>query len=692
MVAEHPDVRRYFIDGVVWIYIGDKELTYSRYTQCLRELVAQLDFYQGVPLFSELIHTPDESLSKRRRREEGFMIYARDTIVELLHDRSVLIILDDVYFEPDLDWFDFAPIPEDSQDDIGSDIALLVTTRNRALLPAADTVEVDMLDEADAIRLLIQESGQLAHTLMAESKEARSVVRECANHPLAVKSVGRWLNLKHATAGVVNSVEEIHKEVVKSMDKLLKEHSGADMMYEVLSLSLSPLINGEPTSIIKFCLAAFVTVFCNKEYISEFALTEPTPIIPMVVAENLFEALLIMNENSLLQEDSLFYAKKKEAAVLIPEALSALGVLKVITYSDMDEEETPEDEEKFLQIMHSVHHEYGEYLLSEEPALKGLTKNAEQGWNRALVEASLREVEQWDIALEDAAHSYALEMIISHMVRGGMYSEAADLLANRNFVRGRLLSLGRENATRRHIKDTSLLYTKMSASRPRVSKLEPRGMMKNAYQALGSQLSMNYDEDAIDDPQIKDIEVARAHYEIGFSLSEKRCWSAAIAHWESSQELLESALGTVEIVAGIMFNIGVAYSKMNEYDRALDSMKQCLRIRGGIHGEHHILYAQTIQRIGDIFLGMSDYHEAVESYNWALDVMYKEPSLYRVEIGEILDSKGTIHYSKGEIEDALECYQEALISKQGDVSTFINSSANLSYPHLHHNLTLVKAW
>ena len=89
---------------------------------------------------------------------------------------------------------------------------------------------------------------------------------------------------------------------------------------------------------------------------------------------------------------------------------------------------------------------------------------------------------------------------------------------------------------------------------------------------------------------------------------------------------------------------------------------------------------------------MSDYHEAVESYNWALDVMYKEPSLYRVEIGEILDSKGTIHYSKGEIEDALECYQEALISKQGDVSTFINSSANLSYPHLHHNLTLVKAW
>ena len=56
MVAEHPDVRRYFIDGVVWVYVGDQELNYSRYTQCLRELVGQLDFYQKVPLFAELLN------------------------------------------------------------------------------------------------------------------------------------------------------------------------------------------------------------------------------------------------------------------------------------------------------------------------------------------------------------------------------------------------------------------------------------------------------------------------------------------------------------------------------------------------------------------------------------------------------------------------------------------------------------
>jgi hypothetical protein len=587
MVAEHTDVRRYFIDGVVWIYVGDEELNYNRYTQCLRELVAQLDFYDGVPLFAELVHTPCETLSKRRRREEGFMVYARDTIAGLLQDRSVLIILDDVCFEPDMDWFDFAPMPGESIDGQDDNCALVITTRCRSLLPAADTVEIDMLEEGDAISLLIQESGQLSHTLMAESEEARSVVRECANHPLAVKSVGRWLNLKHATAGVVSSVEEIHAEVMKSMDKILTtgDTTGTDMMYEILSMSLSPAINGGPTDIIKFCFAAFIVVFCDRKYISDFALTEPTPIIPMDMAELLFETLLEMYEVSLLKKGSLFYAQKREASVLIPEALSALGVLKVITYSDAeDEEENPEDEQKFLQVMHSIHHEYGEYLANDELSLKDFTKDAERHWNRALVDAYLSRVKEWDTDFEEAAHSYALEMIISHMIRGDMFSAAADLLTEKTFIRGRLLSLGRENSTKRHIKDCEMLFTKLSEQRPGSSKLDPRLVMKHAYQALGRQLAINDQERSTEDVRIKNVEVARARYEIGFSLAENRCWDAAIFHWEKSRELLASALGTVEVVAGILYNIGVVYSEMNEYDQALDALKNCLKIRGPIHG------------------------------------------------------------------------------------------------------------
>jgi tetratricopeptide (TPR) repeat protein len=673
MVADHEDVRRYFRDGIAWIHIGDQELDYSRYVQCLRDLVLQLNVpEEEEPLFPELLHTPGESKVRRRRREEGFMIYVRETMIDFLQYRNILIILDGVYFEPDLDWFDFPtePSPEGQPD---TSIVVLVTTRCRNLLPAADTVEVDMLNEGEAVELLIQESGELSHSLVAESPETRAVVLECANHPLAVKSVGRWLNLKHATAGVVSSVEEIHDDVVKSMEKILKSgnQDDADMMYEILNMSLSPAINGEPTRVIKFCFAAFVHVLCDRNHISDFALADATPIVPLSIAELLFESLLDLEEEALLQEGSLFHAQKKEAAVLIPEALSALGVLKVIiTYPEggEDKSQNTEGEEKYLQVMHTIQQEYGEFLCREDESLSELVKNAEARWNQSFAKAFLAQTNKWDTVSPDAGLDYALEMLPSHMIRGGMFAESAILLANSSFVRGRLFALGRENGTRRHIKDCEDLFDLLTEQRAMGrKKLDPKSTIKHAYQVLGGLLNMDEDEFISEEGSPEAVEVARAHFEIGFSLAEKRCWDAAITHWETSQELLVSSLGMVEIVAGILYNVGVVYAEMNEYEQALGSLKQCLRIRGAIHGEEHILYAQTIQKIGDIFLCMSDYHEAMESYNWALDVMHIEPSHFRCDIGSILECMGCIHYSKGEVDEALQCFQDALRSKQVDL-------------------------
>ena len=678
MVAAHIDVRRFFKDGIAWVHIGKEELDYQRYTQCLRELVAQLVFYDGVPLFAELLHTPGEPSSKRKRREEGFMIYARDTVTELIQMRNVLIILDDVYFEQDLEWFQFVPqVPQTTRrskrkgESFSSSI--LLSTKMRDLLPAADTVEMDLLEEADAIKLLVTESGQSSDHVMASSKEARQVVRECANHPLAVKSVGRWLSLKHATAGVISSVEEIHEDVVKSIDKILNaSDQEADMIYEIMGMSFSPAVNGQPTNVIKFCFAAFVQVFCREQYLSEYTSSTIAPMVPWTTAALLFETLLEMEEETLFQEGSLFYSQRKEATILIPEALSALGVLKLITTYEVDEDESHDDnsrgslgEEKFLQIMHVIQHEYGEYLSTEEKGMKGLTHDAERRWNRSFVEAYMSQAQDWDSELPDAGRDYALELLVSHMLRAEMWSEAAVLLADESFVRGRMFALGRENATRRHIKDCEILYKHLTAKgqQTKVS-TDPRTAMIRAYETLGSLLTTEGAGNNIEEGRMLSIEAGRAHYEIGFSLAEKRCLNAAIAHWESSQELLLSSLGMVEFVAAILYNVGVVYAEMNEYEQALASLKQCLRIRGAIHGEEHILYAQTIQKIGDVFLGMSDYTEAMESYNWATDVMHIEPSHHRVDIGDILDNLGNIHYSKGEVPEALTCYQDSLRSKK----------------------------
>jgi tetratricopeptide (TPR) repeat protein len=675
MVGNHEDVRRFFNDGIAWIHVGQTELNYTRYVQCLQDLVSQLDVdEQEEPHFPELLHIPGESPGKRRRREEGFMIYLRETMVEFLRFRNVLVILDDVCFEPDLDWFDFAPGPmPDGQDEDEGSCAILVTSRRRDILPPADTVEVEMLEQTEGLELLIQESGELSESISVDSSVIKSVIVQCASHPLTVKSVARWLNLKLATTGDITNTEKMRDEVESSMTRILSTEleQDADMMYEVLNLSLSPAINGEPTSIIKFCFAAFVRVFCERKYISDFALADFSTIVPMSTTQLLFESILDLEEEVLVREGSLFYAQKGEAATIIPEALSALGVFKVIiTYaeaSDENDEQEVEDE-KYLQIMHRIQQEYGEYLYEEDTSLTELMKDGEKRWNKSFAKAFLAKSMEWDTESPDAGLDYALEMMPTHLIRGGMLTEAANLLCNASFVRGRVFALGRESGTQRHIKDCEILYDIFVLERNAgCKKYDAKGSLKQAYNTLGSFLSMEEDELIKEEGSLAAIEMGRSYFWIGFSLAEKRCWEAAITHWETAQEYLVSALGMVELVAGILFNVGVLYAEMNEYEKSLGALKQCLRIRGAIHGEEHILYAQTIQRIGDVFLAMSDYHEAMESYNWALDVMHIEPSHHRIDIGDILENMGNVHYSKGAIEESLLCYQDALRSKQVDL-------------------------
>ena len=210
MAANHEDVRRFFNDGIAWIHVGETELNYTRYVQCLQDLVSQLKVEEDEePHFPELLHTPGEPPGKRRRREEGFMIYLRETMVEFLRFRNVLVILDDVCFEPDLDWFDFAPgpMPDDQGEDEGS-CAILVTSRRRDILPPADTVEVEMLELSEGVDLLIKESGELSNVISSDASVTKSVIIQCASHPLTVKSVARWLNLKHATTGDISNTEK----------------------------------------------------------------------------------------------------------------------------------------------------------------------------------------------------------------------------------------------------------------------------------------------------------------------------------------------------------------------------------------------------------------------------------------------------------------------------------------------------
>jgi hypothetical protein len=73
-------------------------------------------------------------------------------------------------------------------------------------------------------------------------------------------------------------------------------------------MSLSPAINGEPTRIIKVLFAAFVLVLCDRGMLISQWLT---PHQLSVVHRRAVRVPMDLEEGALLQEGSLFHARKK---------------------------------------------------------------------------------------------------------------------------------------------------------------------------------------------------------------------------------------------------------------------------------------------------------------------------------------------------------------------------------------------
>jgi len=666
IVASRDDVRQHFKDGIVWLYMGgrpEKDMPYEMYVACLLEICSQLSVKE-LPEFDAMFHIPRERSDTRNKRETTFLNRARAKLSDLLEGRSVLIILDDVAWRRDVDLFKFQK--EDGED---SRITVMVTTNVRNLLPNADTVEVDLLDDSESVKMLISEAELPLDHQMTTSVSTKMLVRDCARQPLAVRSVGRWLSLKHATLASTSSVEDVGKEMARSIHALVGK---GDINYEIMGLSFSPAVNDKPTQVIKFCFAAFVHVFCQEQRM-EFDPTKASPIIPMEAANILFETLLRKEEATLFQEGSLFNIQQREAIVLIPEALSALGVFEVTSETEeADDSSIVEESKKLLQVQHDIQLEYGEYLAVASGGLGNLINNAEISWNRAFVTSSVdaKGGFRWDDADPDPCRRYALEMIISHMLRGGMLKEAAVLLGDESFVRGRIISMTGLKGAMRQIKDCEALFQKLKDEK--IEGLDPVAVMELAYQTIGSLLVPS--EDGIEENKEVALEAGLAQHQIAFSLAEKQCWLPAIVHWQSAQELLVSAQDITELVAAVLYNIGTALCEVNEFGKAIGTLKQALQIRESIHGVEHILCAETKQKLAEVYLSMSDYGEALECYSSALYIMNLDPGRYMLEIGIILNNVGLIHYSRGEIDEAQKCYKNAIRS--------LEMEGEASYPEL----------
>jgi WD40 repeat protein len=183
-VARNRAVRSYFPNGIFWVSLGQK-VSEDDVLSRLREMVAH---FKGETSFNSLLQ-------------------GQGILFELLHGKSVLLVLDDVWSAEDAQAFDF----------VGPCCRTLVTTQDAGILRAlgGKHFAVSLFSEQEAGKLLLETAGVKDTQL---SKEARMVVGECGRLPLALSLCG---GMARKRGGDFRSVlERLHRaDLTKIADR-----------------------------------------------------------------------------------------------------------------------------------------------------------------------------------------------------------------------------------------------------------------------------------------------------------------------------------------------------------------------------------------------------------------------------------------------------------------------------------------
>jgi len=288
-LAYDPDVEKSYPDGILWVSLGQKP-------NVLSEMAA----------WGRALGTND--LLRAKTVEES-----RIQLAALLHNRKMLLIIDDVW-----DYRDAVPFNVG-----GQNCATLITTRRDdvaiALAPSADNIyRLKVLSDEDALTLL----KQLAPSVVEmHPNESIVLVKELEGLPLALQVAGRLLNAElNRGFGVIELIEDLRLgtrllEAQPPADRLELANETTPTIASLLQKSLDLL--DETT---RGCYA-YLGVFAPKPATfdvnamkSVWQLDDPKPVIEILVDRGLLEfvpelgryqmhALLVMLAKSLLTDD-----------------------------------------------------------------------------------------------------------------------------------------------------------------------------------------------------------------------------------------------------------------------------------------------------------------------------------------------------------------------------------------------------
>ncbi|AKB46332.1 hypothetical protein MSKOL_0555 [Methanosarcina sp. Kolksee] len=162
-------------------------------------------------------------------------------------------------------------------------------------------------------------------------------------------------------------------------------------------------------------------------------------------------------------------------------------------------------------------------------------------------------------------------------------------------------------------------------------------------------------------------------------------WQLISPFYEEILQILEVNVSPEHLLVGVTLNyLGILYTNMGEYEKALPLYQRALEIIEKVLGPQHPSVATTLNNLAGLYESMGEYEKALPLYQRALDIREKVLGPQHPSVATTLNNLAGLYESMGEYEKALPLYQRALDIREKvlgpqhpDVATTLNNLAGL---------------
>ena len=652
LVCSRKDVRTYYHKGIAWVDLKQKKsidkpkssLDFGRYAAALFSILTQLGISAHHLELSPFAKTPCEDAFLADIRMKVQMEEARSAMSEILSTsryfpkkkksdgdrRNILVIIDNIENEMDLEWFTFR---HRGKNEVINDI--LVTSTQ--VIDKSVSISIPPLTEEDSIKLILMEANLQRNHKVSDAVELKDIVRKSQFHPLTIKFLGRWLNLKRMTDN--KRYDEILTEIKHSFLDAPTSVAIVDVLYSVLDQAIAPHIKGGKVHTVRFCFASFYTFFFQKAN---------DQAIPLDIAKKFFSSIM-ENRGQCLAENGilpcpLYKMHGKHAAKIVPEILGALGIFHITKHST---------KEKTIQIDHEIIRRFGDHQLKDKIMRKLVDEASLKQWHIIYAEANFDRY-NWSGLQLDRSQIYSLQYLPQHLFEAGMIDPAGELLSDNFFLTGRLSTFGLIEGTSMHLKDVETFSVKIN------SREECKNVVFTVCKAIQSFLLKKLDKDtnhSVHNSMM--LEVGECIKQISTLLRKLGLLEDAALYCKRCVEAIFGGPPS-DAMASLLFDVSLLYLDANMYDSAREIADLIVAMRSKLSGDNSILYARALSLLGDIAFNESDFLSANLHFNNCLTILKKSDKQCHLDLVVAHFKLGNTHYEQGDLEDALSCYALSL--------------------------------